>query len=446
MEGRNAKGNLENHPISETFIHEMRISRATTGRFCYDDRHEFNGIETRKESYTMDTIIIGQGYNLKENTSVAKELIKLFNSKRYDSFTCLVAFASFGGVSALSKYISEGKSRGMKIKIILGIDQRGTSKEALEEVLSWGVDARIYHADSRNIFHPKVYLFENKDIFSLIVGSNNLTVPGLVQNVECSILIKDILTNPVHKDFYHYWKSILSGSDDNLYSISRKLINRLAKEGFLSSECERVNRFDDGNDKSVKTSGRSLFKRTHIQTLPSGFIPRRQLAVKERTKKHTGKLPQGKALYAGEEVLIAEIGGGPRWKQVNFPVDIFENFFGAKRGDNSYQINLLNIDKDGSLGEVETRQAVSVRSRNYRFEINCTETSGQYPGEDNRPIGLFVKIGAREFVYQVLLSEDSRYANIKEFLYANSSSAARELKRAIVHVEAIHALYPELVV
>ena len=114
----------------------------------------------------MDTIIIGQGYNIGEDTSVAKELIKQFESKRYDSFTCLVAFASYGGVSALTRYIKEGKERGMNIKIILGIDQKGTSKEALDEVLSWGVDAKIYHTNSKNIFHPKVYLFENVDIFT----------------------------------------------------------------------------------------------------------------------------------------------------------------------------------------------------------------------------------------------------------------------------------------
>ena len=83
----------------------------------------------------MDTIIIGQGYNIGEDTSVAKELIKQFESKRYDSFTCLVAFASYGGVSALTRYIKEGKEKGMNIKIILGIDQKGTSKEALDEVL-----------------------------------------------------------------------------------------------------------------------------------------------------------------------------------------------------------------------------------------------------------------------------------------------------------------------
>lgn len=35
----------------------------------------------------------------------------------------------------------------MNIKVILGIDQKGTSKEALEEVLSWGVKSYIYHTE-----------------------------------------------------------------------------------------------------------------------------------------------------------------------------------------------------------------------------------------------------------------------------------------------------------
>lgn len=135
----------------------------------------------------MDTIIIGQGYNLNEDTSVGKELIEQFESKRYSSFTCLVAFASYGGISALTPYVLQAKENGVKIKVILGVDQKGTSKEALEEVLAWDVDAKIYHTQSVNIFHPKIYLFENEDIFTLIVGSNNLTEMGLVKmwNAHC---------------------------------------------------------------------------------------------------------------------------------------------------------------------------------------------------------------------------------------------------------------------
>ena len=189
----------------------------------------------------METIIIGQGYNLEEDSSVGKELIKQFESQIYNSFTCLVAFASYGGVSALTKYIEEGKAKGMKIKVVLGVDQKATSKEALEEVMSWGVDARIYHTNSNNIFHPKVYLFENRDIFTLIVGSNNLTVPGLVQNIECSLLIKDTIDpSSIHKDFYRYWKGILDGTETHLYPVTQKLINDLFKDIAKKFICSKI--------------------------------------------------------------------------------------------------------------------------------------------------------------------------------------------------------------
>lgn len=397
----------------------------------------------------MDTIIIGQGYNIKEDTSVGKELIKQFESQRYDSFTCLVAFASYGGVSAFTKYINEGKQRGMKIKVILGVDQKGTSKEALEEVLNWGVDAQIYHTDSRNIFHPKVYLFENVDIFTLIVGSNNLTVPGLVQNVECSLLIKDIKSNPVHRKFYEYWKAILDGSEVNLYPITQELIDNLFADKVVLSEKERVERYDNGFDDTKEAPKKvSVFKKVTLQSLPDGFRPQRHVKVKQKIRKTSTKdenIIEEKSLYVDEEVLIAEIGGGPRWKQVNFPVDIFENFFGAERGNNDYKIELMNIAKDGTLGDVEIRQAVSVKSRNYRFEINCAETQGNYPGNDKRPIGLFVKLDNQEFVYQVLMPEDKIYKKVKDYLYSESINNAREMKRAIVHIEAIHAIYPEFI-
>ena len=38
------------------------------------------------------------------------------------------------------------------------------------------------------------------------------------------------------------------------------------------------------------------------------------------------------------------------------------------------------------------------------------------------------------------------YKNIKKYLYKESKNAPRELKRAIVHVEAIHAIYPEFII
>lgn len=403
----------------------------------------------------MDTKIIGQGYNLEADTSVAKELIEQFNSKRYDAFTCLVAFASYGGISALTPYILTEKERGVKIKIILGIDQKGTSKEALEEVLSWGVESKIYHTQSVNIFHPKIYLFENTDIFTLIVGSNNLTTMGLVKNIECSLLIKDTKgEHSVHNDFYIYWKSIIDGVDINLMPITQELIDKLYAEQLIPTESERADKYDNGRDKTTNSKRGICFNGTKIQSNPEGFVPRRrQIKAKRIIKDETTQnqptitVSNESLVIDGEEVLIAEIGGGPRWKQVNFPVEIFENFFGAERGNNSYNIELMNIAQDGLLGEIEIRQAVSVKSHNYRFEIHCAETAGIYPGNNMRPIGLFIKIDNNQFLYQVLLHNHPAYKKIKKYLYAESNVRRKdELRRHIVHIEAIHALYPKLVI
>lgn len=405
----------------------------------------------------MDTKIIGQGYNLEADTSVAKELIEQFKSKRYDTFTCLVAFASYGGISALTPYILAEKERGVKVKVILGIDQKGTSKEALEEILSWGVESKIYHTQSVNIFHPKVYLFENTDIFTLIVGSNNLTTMGLVKNIECSLLIKDAKgEHSVHNDFYIYWKSILDGVDVNLMPITQGLIDKLYAERLIPTESERTYKYDDGRDKPIGSKRKISFNGAKIQRNPVGFVPKGRLVKAKRVIKTKDEANPSQPTITvsdvslpidGEEVLIAEIGGGPRWKQVNFPVEIFENFFGAERGNNSYNIKLKNISQDGKLGEVESRQAVSVRSHNYRFEIHCAETGGAYPGNNRRPIGLFIKIDNDKFLYQVLLHNHPAYRKIKKYLYAESRVRREdELRRHIVHIEAIHALYPELII
>ncbi len=52
----------------------------------------------------------------------------------------------------------------------------------------------------------------------------------------------------------------------------------------------------------------------------------------------------GWQFYPDCEVLIAEIPrSGNRWKQANFDIDTFQNFFGATPGDNSQRILLRNI-------------------------------------------------------------------------------------------------------
>jgi hypothetical protein len=71
-----------------------------------------------------------------------------------------------------------------------------------------GVDVRIMET-YRGVFHPKVVWLADKDVNLIWVGSNNLTRDGLVNNVECSVLIR---ARTVPNDFIRWVQEIESGS------------------------------------------------------------------------------------------------------------------------------------------------------------------------------------------------------------------------------------------
>jgi hypothetical protein len=104
--------------------------------------------------------------------------------------TFVSAFANRQTLCRLRKSIERIKQSGGRITIVIGIDLDGTSEEALEEILSWQVDARIVkHRRSRNTFHAKIYLIEGANGADILVGSNNLTDGGLFTNYEGALRV-----------------------------------------------------------------------------------------------------------------------------------------------------------------------------------------------------------------------------------------------------------------
>jgi HKD family nuclease len=393
----------------------------------------------------MEIRFIGQGYNIDLNTSMARELITAINNGEYNSFICLVAFASYGGVSGLTSHI-QGSSID-KIKIIVGIDQECTSIEALKEILAWGVESYVYHSRSPNIFHPKIYLFEGEHKSMVIVGSHNLTEFGLAKNIESSLLIsfsKDDDTNDILTQIQQYFENILNNNDKNLILLSYDLIKKLAETGKIPSEEHRKKLYDRKPEESSTGEGNKhsisdLFGTIPMQRNPDGFSPKRIKGIKDATVEIEPTIDMepstlvaaftdsgGWFIAEDSPVLVAQIGKGERWKQVNFPINIFTDFFGASRGDNSYHIKLKHIAIDGSFDEEEDRQAVTVASQNYRFEIGAAK--GSYPAS-NMPISIFVKVESRRFLYHLIMPDATYFDSVYDFLNQNYSGPTRNLKR-----------------
>lgn len=100
-----------------------------------------------------------------------------------------VAWARDDGVCRLFNVIDQ---RITQIEFIVGLNDRGTTVEALLRILQQPASLRVFFKHSSQTFHPKVYWFDGgtveTDIATIIVGSSNLTTGGLVTNFEASLV------------------------------------------------------------------------------------------------------------------------------------------------------------------------------------------------------------------------------------------------------------------
>jgi HKD family nuclease len=226
----------------------------------------------------MDIILLGQGFESTSKNSVGNQLIRLFSQKKFHSFTGISAFSSQAGIKGLSKYISLAKKYLKNITIITGIDQKGTSKEALEALLQLNISAFVFYVPSRTIFHPKIYLFEGKEESELIIGSSNLTSQGLFTNVETSLLIKidnnNVTERKIIEQLKDYFKGIFNVTDPNLISLSEKLIADLLKAKIIPTEAERKatqDKLDEKEKKETEDLISTIFPKRVIAKIPSDF-------------------------------------------------------------------------------------------------------------------------------------------------------------------------------
>jgi HKD family nuclease len=191
----------------------------------------------------MKTTFLGQGFESTSIDAIGNYLIQYLNRQDFHSFTGISAFASEAGIYGLSGHIQTAKAVFKNLSLIVGIDQHGTSKEALEEILSLNIDSYIFYQNEAPIFHPKIYLFEGDNEIKLIVGSSNLTRRGLFTNVESSLLIEfditDIEGTALLTNLKKYYKTLFDLSDNNLFKISQAVIDDFNARGIVPNESER---------------------------------------------------------------------------------------------------------------------------------------------------------------------------------------------------------------
>ena len=118
-------------------------------------------------------------------------------SKPWTHFRAAAAFVKRSGTRHIAAALARFSRTG-DIEIVVGIDQRGTSAEGLQDLLDAVLPKGrviVFHNRMPLTFHPKVYLFKSPTAADIIVGSGNLTEGGLFTNYEAAFRLILDLTN-----------------------------------------------------------------------------------------------------------------------------------------------------------------------------------------------------------------------------------------------------------
>ena len=193
----------------------------------------------------MKATFLGHGLNSGNNNNVGKQLAKSFDSKYFDNFIGFVAFAAVSGIDTILEKVRIAKSKYKNLRFYIGVDNKGTSKEALELLVKENIETYIYHRNEDYItYHPKLFLFEGEKFSRVIIGSSNLTRSGFKNNIEASIQLDfrantDRQGNKLLIEIKEYYNKFLDLSDKSLSKLDEELIKELESKNLLYSQFKR---------------------------------------------------------------------------------------------------------------------------------------------------------------------------------------------------------------
>ncbi len=158
-------------------------------------------------------------------------------SRRYTILRIMVAYAKEGALLRLEEAFKAFTGNGGQIQAVFGIDQCGTSKQALEFAVRCFANSWVWqHPNLMVTFHPKVYSFEGAGAAELHVGSCNLTTGGLEVNCESAVRLAYQLPTEAAEwaDATSGWNHVMA--HPNLRALNSKLIATLHTAGLTLDE------------------------------------------------------------------------------------------------------------------------------------------------------------------------------------------------------------------
>jgi superfamily II DNA or RNA helicase len=127
-----------------------------------------------------------------------------------DEFIISVAFITESGVTMILEQLRNLNERGVKGQILTGNYLTFTQPKALKKLMEFeNIDVRLV---SEEKFHAKGYFFRKKDIWTMIIGSSNLTQTALTTNFEWNLKINSLkdgkIARNILNNFYNIFNNV----------------------------------------------------------------------------------------------------------------------------------------------------------------------------------------------------------------------------------------------
>lgn len=133
-----------------------------------------------------------------------------------EEFSISVAFITMGGIQPLLQALAELEKRNIHGRILTTDYLTFSEPKALNKLKQFkNIKLKMYQTRSgREGFHTKGYIFKNKELYRVIVGSSNLTQSALTKNKEWNTKIVSTqqgeYTSQILDEFNRLWASNLA--------------------------------------------------------------------------------------------------------------------------------------------------------------------------------------------------------------------------------------------
>jgi len=277
---------------------------------------------------------------LTSNTHV-DAIRRIFEVPKIQQVILSVAFINEEGVLLLEKEIQLFSN---KTKVFSGIRNDITSYQGLARLLSLGATVYTVDTGARNIvFHPKIYLAKGVNEARLVIGSANLTLGGLNNNIEAGIAMDFDLSDTSEKELVES----IENEFTNLPSNDPEHITLIRSEEELESLKQNGRVLDESEVLPPRPTVKGTHPSNDIISRIKLSVPRRYRTIK-RTRIKT-KITQKPIVTTRAEALSLTT-NKDRLKLMWESKPLTERDLNIPSGNNTNPTGSISLDK-GLLGE-----------------------------------------------------------------------------------------------